>query len=296
MHSWLILGSAVGFGLTPTLVQALLQQQFSAETIALFRFGVPFLLFLPALTQCRHCVVESLRTALVGAISAIGMLVYYRLFNQMPATTLILVYYTYPLFAILIGCLFFNIPATRNRFIAAAMIAIAVMTTLDSPNVAEVMWWQWIASFAPPISFAFLLNYFSNPVAPLTSSARMSAALLGHMLILIPLIYWLQPDKLLPTVPTEIMWIVALGLLSCAIPQYLFARGSVKAGLESTTMIGSSEVIFAMAFTVIFLDHELSRSEYLAAILIVMSSLIRNEPNASIHQRPIITAVKKPNF
>ena len=294
MHSLLILGSAVGFGLAPTLVQVLMQQQFSAETIALFRFGVPFILFLPALIQCRHHVAESFRTALVGAISAIGMVVYYRLFNQMPATTLILVYYTYPLFAILIGCLFFNIPATRNRFIAAAMIAKAVFTTLDSPNVADVMWWQWIAAFAPPISFAILLNYFSNPVTPLTSSARMSSALLGHMLILIPLIYWLQPDKILPTIPTDIIWIVALGLLSCAIPQYLFARGSVKAGLESTTMIGSTEVIFAMAFTVVFLDHELSRSEYLAAILIVMSSLIRLEPSDSANQRLIISSVNKP--
>lgn len=279
MHQLLILGSAIGFGLAPTLVQILLQQEFGAETIALYRFGVPFIIFIPSLLSLRHNLDEALRTLLIGAISAIGMVVYYALFDLLPATTLILIYYTYPLFAIVIGCLFFAVPATRNRFITAALIVVSVLMTLDNPSVSTgIKWWLWLLAFIPPLSFALLLNYFSNPVKPLTSSGRMSASLLGHMLVLIPLIVFLQPDKILPTVSGNWLWIAALGMLSAAIPQYLFARGSVQVGLESTTSIGSTEVIFAMAFSALFFGEELTRTEYLAGILMVMASLICLEP------------------
>jgi drug/metabolite transporter (DMT)-like permease len=105
----------------------------------------------------------------------------------------------------------------------------------------------------------------------------MSAALIGHMLVLLPLIVWVQPDKLMPESASDWLWISALGLLSAAIPQYLFARGSVQAGVESTTSIGSTEVIFAMALSAVFLGDDLTRAQYLAAALIVMSSLIRLE-------------------
>lgn len=294
MHYWLILGSAIGFGLAPMLVQILLSAQFRPEVIALYRFAVPLLLVLPNLRGMMAQPGEWLRTGLVGAFAAIGMVSYFALFQIMPPSTLILIYYTYPMFAILIGCLFFGTPPTRNRFITAALILLAVVMTLDGASLTGVTPWTLAASFLAPVGFAILLNYFSSPVKSLPTRQRMAASLLGHMVVLIPLVIWLQPAKLLPQIATEWLWLGALGFFSAAIPQFLFARGCLRAGMESTTLIGSTEIVFAMLFGTLLFGTTLTHTEILAAILIVLSSLVRLEQtpqNAKETSKPKTTSV-----
>ncbi|MDP5254991.1 MULTISPECIES: DMT family transporter [unclassified Vibrio] len=272
-----ILGSAIGFGLTPSLIQILLQQNYSAEVLAFFRFGLPALLCLPWLLSNQYKVAELLRTLLVGALSGIGMLCYYALFYYVPASTLILCYYSYPLFSMLIAYLAFGSSLTRNRLICSFLILVAMYISLNAEPFSSLDYWQWVAVWLPPISFAILINYFSNPVEPMKPKVRMAASLTGNVIVLLPFIVWLQPIKMLPTSGHEWLWVILLAGLSAAVPQYLFAKGSQSAGQEQTTLIGSSEIVFAMVFSHYFLNTPLTKNSILAALIIIAASLIRLE-------------------
>ncbi len=279
MGSLMMIGAAMGFGLSPMLAQMLLSEGFSPEVIALFRFGIPALLVLPYLKGFLQEKGEYLRCIALGVFSALGMLAFLYSFTWLPASRVILAYYTYPLFAILIGWLLFGHQLTRNRLISAALILLAVSVLQDNNGASTSMLWAGVIVFIAPISYALLINYFANPVKELKTGERMCAMLIGHLLILIPLPFWQLPDIVIPQTTDQLGLILALGLMAAALPQYLFAKGVTLAGMERSTMISTSEIVFALLFGVALLGQEISRLEIIASALIVLASLIRPEPD-----------------
>ncbi|GGK72084.1 DMT family transporter [Amphritea balenae] len=285
MGGLMVLGAAVGFGLSPMLAQLLLQQGFTPEVIALFRFAIPLLIMLPFLRRLNLSDAESLRTIAIGALMGCGMLIHLYSYDWLPAALVIQIYYTYPLFAMGLGWALFRQPATQNRLIAAGLIVIAVSIMLDPSDLGEQPLWVLPLSFMAPVSYALLLNYFAKPVRAMPSSQRMGACAVGHLLVLIPIILWQAqmqiaidtPMQILPTSSEQTTLIIALGLLAATLPQYLFARGSLSTGIERLTTIGSLEIIFALFFGVVFLNNEIGRLDIIAAGLIVMAGLIRLE-------------------
>ncbi len=284
----LILISAVGFGLSPMLAQLLLQQGLTPEAVALFRFLIPTLIILHCL-RSRECLsAEYLRTVLIGAVAGCGMLAYFYCFVLLPATTVILIYYSYPLFAMLIGWFAFRQPMTRNRLIAAAMIMLAVMLMLEPAEAAGLSFWSVMLAFAAPVAFALLLNYFARPVEAIAPRSRMSGSLLGHMLILVPAYLISDQPFLLPESDSVLLLILAIGILAAALPQYLFARGCMSASMERIATFSSTEVVFALLFSALFLGTEIGRIEMIASGLILMAGFIRLEPDdsARLKQQP----------
>mgnify|MGYP001231157717 CR=1 FL=1 len=164
MGGLMVLGAAVGFGLSPMLAQLLLQQGFTPEVIALFRFAIPLLIMLPFLRRLNLSDAESLRTIAIGALMGCGMLIHLYSYDWLPAALVIQIYYTYPLFAMGLGWALFRQPATQNRLIAAGLIVIAVSIMLDPSDLGEQPLWVLPLSFMAPVSYALLLNYFAKPV------------------------------------------------------------------------------------------------------------------------------------
>ena len=279
MGNMMMVGAAIGFGSGPVLSQLLLLQEFSPETIALYRFAIPALLVLPWLASFRSYPAEYLRCIALGIFSALGMLAFLYSFSWLPATTVILTYYTYPLFAMLIGWAFFGHILTRNRLIAGALIMLAV-AIMQKPEAAGHLSWQaLLLCFMAPVSYALLINYVARPVQVLKVSERMSAMLAGHLIILVPLSFWQLPVIFIPQSSEQLWLILALGILSAALPQYLFARGTALTGMERSVMISTCEVVFALIFAAVLLQQDVSRLEVIASVLILVSGLIRPEPD-----------------
>lgn len=274
----MLTGAAMGFGLSPMLAQILLQQGMSPEVVALYRFAIPALLVLPCMRVFKDQPAESMRTFALGAFAALGMLAFLHSFTWLPATTVILTYYTYPLFALAIGWALFGHGLTRNRLISAALILLAVLILQGPLSQQEFPIGVLCLGFVAPASYALLINYLSSPVRHLKTGERMSACLAGHLAVLVPLTCWQAPEIVLPQSEGQLWLILAIGLLASALPQYLFARGAVLAGMERTTMISTSEIVFALLFSVLLLNSEISRLEVIASTLILISGLIRLEP------------------
>ncbi|OEE59228.1 hypothetical protein A1OK_14390 [Enterovibrio norvegicus FF-454] len=278
MGTVMMIGTAIGFGLNPLLSQLLFQQGFSPEVVALFRFGIPMLFVLPYLGAMKHNRSEYLRSMAVGACSGVGMLAFLESLHWVSPTSVIMIYYTYPLFAMLLGWLCFGQAITRNRMIAAGIIGLAVSLMQGSFGASNASVGQVLLCFVAPASYALVINYFSRPVRPLKVGERMSAAMAGHMIVIVPLVGMIQPTIVLPVTAEQSWLILGLGVFSAAIPQYLFVRGSLLIGGEKATMISTFEIVFALLFSVMLLGQSISYLELVACSLIVIAGLIRFEP------------------
>ena len=105
----------------------------------------------------------------------------------------------------------------------------------------------------------------------------MVLSLSGTLLVVIPLTLLSGPVNLLPLHSSGYVWILAIGLLSAALPQYLFARGAPLAGASSTASLSSLEVVVAMLMAVLILGQQPDRLQITAAMLIIIAQLIRQD-------------------
>jgi drug/metabolite transporter (DMT)-like permease len=281
MGQALVLAAAVGFGLNPVLAQILLHQGFAPDLIALFRFLIPALVVLPFTPIRCFYQAEFLRTAGVGMVAGLGMLAYFYCLNLLPVSMVILSYYSYPLFALLIGRLWFGLSVSRNRLIAGVLILLAVSLILDPVTAGTIPLWAVVLCFVAPCSFGLLINYFSNPLQPLSTGLRMSASLTGHLVVLVPVSFLATSIQMVPSSFEQLFLVLLFGTVTAAIPQYFFAKGSAMTSMEQTTALASFEVVFALLFASWFLDSELGRLELVASGLIVLAGLIRLEPQVN---------------
>ncbi|MEZ8082219.1 hypothetical protein A1OW_21680 [Enterovibrio norvegicus] len=286
-----MMGAAVGFGLNPLLSQLLLQQGYYPEVVAFFRCGIPMLLALPYLSAMKNNASEYIRSMVIGVCSALGMLAFLASFQWVSPTAVILIYYTYPLFAMLFGWLFFGQALTRNRLIAAFIIGLAVSLMQGSLDASNTPFGYVLLCFVAPASYALVINYLARPILPLQVGERMSATLAGHMLVIIPVTWFSQPTLVIPETFEQSGLILAIGIFAAAIPQYLFVRGTLLLGGERATMISTFEIVFALMFSVVLLGQNLEYVEVVACLLIVTAGLIRFEPEPSVKKAQARTVV-----
>ena len=275
--SLMILLATSGFGLVPMFAQLMTQAGFGADAITLYRFLVPFLLFLFWFNPRGIDLMEAGRTLLLGIFSGIGMVLFMRALSQTSATTVILLYYCYPFFSILLGTLLFGQRMTRNSFSSALLILVAASLTLNPETMTVGDLPLILGSLLAPISFALLIQYLARPMKPMETSQRMVISLSGTLLVVIPLILISGPVDMLPEYPRAYLWILAIGVLSAALPQYLFASGAPLAGASSTASLSSLEVVVAMLMAVLVMGQQPDRMQITAAMLIIIAQLIRQD-------------------
>jgi len=273
----MILLATLGFGTVPMLAQLMTRAGFGADAITLYRFLVPFLLFLSCFKPRGLDPMETLRTLSLGIFCGIGMVLFMRALSQTSATTVILLYYCYPFFSILLGTLLFGQRLTRNSFATALLILVAASLTLSPESLIVEDLPLILGSLLAPISFALMIQYLARPLKPMATNQRMVISLSGTLLVVIPLTLVSGPVDLLPATPEAYAWILAIGVLSAALPQYLFARGAPLAGASSTASLSSLEVVVAMLMAVLVLGQQPDRMQLTAAILIIIAQLIRQE-------------------
>ncbi|MFT5115914.1 MAG: drug/metabolite transporter (DMT)-like permease [Parasphingorhabdus sp.] len=285
----LILGSAVGFGLNPMLAQILFKQGLSAEMITLARFALPAVVLLPFLRLHRTEWPEAFRMLALGAVNGVAILLYFRAIDVLPAATAILIYYTYPVFNVIIGWLIFGRRPTRNALAAAALILVAASLTIHPESLPSDALNAIMGCFLAPLVFAFVIQYLASPIQVVSHTNRLATSLSGHVLVLLPLAIsnsaMALPDFSWPLVGA----LLALGIFAAAIPQLLFTMGAPLAGPERTSIAGACEMIIAMVTGTVLLGQNLDRFEATAIILIMIALFIRQDKSQPLNEPQLQT-------
>lgn len=272
---FLVLISASLYGLNPLFAQLLFAQGLGAEIVSLYRFILPALFFIFFLHTPRINWSEAGYSLLLGIGSGIAIFGYFHALETIPATTAILIYYSYPVFSVLIGWLLFNRIPSQNALISAALITIAASLTIQPEVLPDDALLPILGCLLAPLAVAIQVQYLSNPKQHLPTTNRMAWITIGHILVLLPIVISAAPVQLLPISCPGYLAVLGIALLSAAIPQALFMLGAPRSCADKNALAGSLELVMALLTGAILLDQPLNRLELTAMLLILLALLIK---------------------
>ena len=277
----LVMAAAFGFGLNPMLAQLLYGLGFDAQVVTLYRFLLPALLLLPMLRIRAGEWPEAMRMFALGMGNAVAMLAYFNAIQTIDPAKAIFIYYTYPVFSLLLGWLLWGKRPSRNGLVAGALIMVAVSLVLNPKQSSEDSLWVVASVFLAPLMVAILIQYLARPRAPIATLQRLNMSQLGHMLILLPLALWAQPEQWLPVSWEGAVWLVALAVFASSLPQFLMTIGVAKIGSDRTAIAGSLELVVAMLAGTLVFGQVLTQGQITAMLLVMLAMTIRLETSPS---------------
>jgi len=267
----MILGSALGFGLTPMFAQVLMAGGFGPELVSLYRFALPCLVLLPFLALRRGEGREMLRMIGLGAIGGLGVVFYFRALDVLPASTAILIYYTFPVFSLLIGWIGFARPPTARAASAAVLIVAAVALVAGPQSLSGAQWAAAVACLVMPLGFALMIQYLAAPRRAMAPMRRLAGGMLGQLAVTAPVVLWLVPEVTLPDSGTMLAAALGLAVITTIGPQLLFVLGAPRAGADRTAIAGALELVVAMLTGAWLMGQDLGRTEVFAIALMLLA-------------------------
>ncbi|MEH6648886.1 MAG: DMT family transporter [Motiliproteus sp.] len=279
---YLVLMAAFFYGLNPLFAQLLFKEGLGAEMVSLYRFILPAMFFAFFLRTPRQNWLEAGRTLLLGIASGVAIFGYFHALETIPAATAILIYYSYPVFSVLIGWVVFGRAPSQNALISAALIAIAASLTVRPEVLPADALLSVAACFLAPLAVATQVQYLSNPRKSIPTTNRMAWITVGHILVLLPIAMWIAPVHVLPMSLTGILAVLGIALLAAAIPQVLFMVGAPRSCADKNALTGTLELVVALLTGAILLGEDLDRLEMTAMVLIVLALFIKQVENKPI--------------
>ncbi|MEO9655182.1 DMT family transporter [Marinomonas sp.] len=274
---YLVLMAACFYGLNPFFAQLLFQQGLGAEVVSLSRFILPALLFSGCLKCQRENRGEVARSLALGMMGGVAIFAYFYALQIIPAATAILIYYSYPLFSVLIGWFWFKRGVSQNTLVSGALVAIAASLTVRPEGLSSEAYLAIIGCFMAPLAVATQVQYLSKPKHHLPIKQRMAWITFGHVVILLPLTLWQAPEQLFPVNMEGYFALGGIALISAALPQVLFMMGATKSSVDKNTIAGSLELVVALMTGAVLLSQPLDRLDITAMLLIFAALLIRQE-------------------
>ncbi|BBB25794.1 DMT family transporter [Amphritea japonica] len=278
---YLILMSAFFYGLNPFFAQLLFKEGLGAEMVSLYRFILPALFFTFFLRTPQINWPEASRTLLLGIASGVSIFGYFHALEVLPAATAILIYYTYPVFSVLIGWAFFSREPSQNALISAALVAIAASLTVRPESLPADALFSVCACFLAPLVVATQVQYLSNPRKKIPTTNRMAWITLGHIIVLLPIAIWSSPAQVLPVSITGLLSVLGIALVAAALPQVLFMLGAPRSCADKNALTGSLELVVALLSGAVLLGEHLDQLEVTAMVLIVLALFIKQVENKS---------------
>jgi len=248
----LVVLGGLGFGLIPLFAKMAYADGLGPAAALLYRFLGVALVTLPAVPGVLRQPVMMGRGLCLGALMALGSLMYFRALAVLPVAPAATIYYTYPLFTVLIGWL-----ASRQRphpraFALGGMVLAAVALVVAPGSTGalgfdRVQVVALLACFMAPVAFALLIHGYAVWLGTGSVWARMAPLAWGHMLVIVPAVLLDDGAAVLPVSVGG--WQAVLGLVTLAslLPQICFAYGARRTGAERTAIGGSTELMVSVA-------------------------------------------------
>lgn len=269
-----VLFASVCFGLVPYFSRGLTEQGVAPFAVAFYRYIIAAILLLPALIVHRSAWREIAWGLAAGAFMGLGWIGYVTALETLPASTVGVLYMTYPVFTVLIAWAMFADPPTRRALFASGMIVIGAVIAGSPASVPPEHIPVLLISLAAPCGFGFGICVLVHKLARIAPLARMASVSLGSVLGLSPLILTADLGELLPSGSSDWVLIVGIGLVTALVPQLIYTICSPLIGASRTAVIGSIELPTMFAVGVMAFGETINLAQGMACILILAAIAI----------------------
>ncbi len=265
----LVLIASACFGLGPALGQFAAENGLSPLVTTVWRFVIPVLVLSPFLPRAFAYGRLAFIGLAVGAIAALGMVAYFTALRHLSVATVSVIYFTFPLFTILLDRILFG-ERIRGRAVAACVLIVAAAVVVVprgslTGGGAEML----LLALASPAGFAILIVALARSLKPIPVLSRASIGLTGALVGLAPGLLIFDPGPLLPAAPQAAAIFIGFAAITTVIPQLLYTAGSGHAGAGLTAIAGAFELVVALLVGWMWLGDPVLTREVIAGLLII---------------------------
>ncbi|WP_170553465.1 DMT family transporter [Ruegeria atlantica] len=264
-----VLFASICFGLVPYFSRGLTDQGLAPYAVALYRYILAAVVLLPALVMHHSKWREIVWGMVAGAVMGLGWVGYVTALETVPASTVGVLYMTYPVFTIAIAWALFGDQPTRRSFVAAGLIVAAAIFAGSPASVPPDQIPILLVSLAAPFGFGFGICVLVHRLSRIAPLARMASVSLGSVIGLAPLIVSSEVGEILPEGGDDWVLVVGLGLVTALIPQLIYTICSPIIGAARTAVVGSIELPTMFAVGVLAFGEVITGTQALACALVL---------------------------
>ena len=269
-----VLFASVCFGLVPYFSRGLTEQGLAPHAVAFYRYVITAVILLPTLLRQ----IKAWRTVLwglsAGAGMGLGWIGYVQALETLPASTVGVLYMTYPVFTVTLAWALFADAPSRRALFATGLIILAAVIAGNPSAVPVAQLPTLLMSLAAPLGFGFGICVLVHRLARIPPLARIASVSLGSVLALAPLITTSTRAEVLPADGHTWALIAGIALVSALIPQLVYTVSSPIVGASRTAVLGSIELPTMFVVGVFVFGENLSLAQAFACVLIIAAMVL----------------------
>jgi drug/metabolite transporter (DMT)-like permease len=264
-----VLFASICFGFVPYFSRGLTDQGLAPYAVAFYRYILAAITLLPAILKYRTNWREIVWGMVAGAVMGLGWVGYVTALETVPASTVGVLYMTYPVFTIAIAWALFGDHPTRRSLVAAGLIVIAAIIAGSPASVPPSQIPTLLVSLAAPFGFGFGICVLVHRLSRIAPLARIASVSLGSVIGLAPLILTSEVGEILPKGGNDWFLIVGIGLVTALVPQMIYTVCSPIIGATRTAVIGSIELPTMFAVGVLAFGEVITSAQAIACALVL---------------------------
>ena len=270
----LVLVSTLAYGTLPIIGKAAYAAGVRSEPLLAWRFVIAAILFAlmsrgkgPPITLRQRFVLWGL-----GVVFVINALAYFTALETVPAATVALLIYTYPVIVTLLSGVAGLDPLTP-RGLGGAGLAVAgcALTATGEIAAGTGVLFALLSAFVYA-TYVVLSGHFASGVPSLTAALHLAQA------SAVVCVGWALGHGGLAVPGTFTAWgaIVALAVISTVVALRAFLAGLSRVGPARASVLSSLEVVVTMALAVLVLGERLGPRQWAGALLILGAVAFQN--------------------
>ena len=264
-----VLFASICFGFVPYFSRGLTDQGLAPYAVAFYRYILAAIILIPAILKYRSNWREIVWGMVAGSVMGLGWVGYVTALETVPASTVGVLYMTYPVFTIVIAWALFGDRPTRRSIVAAGLIVVAAIIAGSPASVPPDQIPTLLVSLAAPFGFGFGICVLVHRLSRIAPLARIASISLGSVIGLAPLILTSEVGEILPKGGSDWFLIVGIGLVTALIPQLIYTVCSPIIGATRTAVIGSIELPTMFAVGVLAFGEVITAAQAIACALVL---------------------------
>jgi drug/metabolite transporter (DMT)-like permease len=275
-----VLFASVCFGIVPYFSRNLTDEGLAAHSVAFYRYIITAVILLPAFLSQLKAWRELVWGLCAGAGMGLGWIGYVRAVETIPASTVGVLYMTYPVFTVVIAWAMFADPPSRRALLASGLIFLAAIIAGNPAAVPSQDLPTLIFSLAAPLGFGFGICVLVHRLSRIPPLARIASVSLGSVLALSPLVATSTAAEILPADADTWLMILGIAVVSAFVPQLIYTVSSPIIGASRTAVIGSVELP-TMFLVGMFAFGETLTFAQLSACALVITAIVLTRSRAT---------------